>query len=370
MARYGAGLSGNYALATNLNAAGTTYTGSLVGTNSSDTTTTRFLGRLDGLGHTITGLTINAPATDYIGLIGYMQDGSVSNLGLVGGSITGHETVGALAGITDNAVVQTSFATTAVTGTTNTGGLIGNLWKMSVVQSSYAAGTVTGNFRTGGFAGTVDFGGVLQNSYATGAVSGNDITGGLVGYYSQSATPGIIRTSYSTGAVTGTTNTGGLIGKTLAGSGATTINPYWDSQTSGVATSSGGAGMTTTQLQGALPTGFSSSIWGTANGLYPYLLYARPAAAPIPVPTPIPAPTPTPDLTPTPGPAPTADPTPVPTPDALTVVASNPSPAPSIVESSIRTPVTSGFFSVVPTVTTESTVCCTGLFYEDKRFGQ
>ena len=219
---YGAGLTGAYALATNLNATGTTYTQALIGTNSSGTTTTEFRGLFDGLGHTITGLTINAPSTDYIGLIGYSLNGSISNVGLVGGSVIGGDNVGALIGDKDAGVVQTSFATTAVTGTMRTGGLIGTVEKEALLQSSYATGAVTGGSRTGGLVGEVNFGGMLQNDYAAGAVAGSDTTGGLVGYYSQSTVAGVIETSYSSGMVTGGNLTGGLIGMTLASSGATT----------------------------------------------------------------------------------------------------------------------------------------------------
>ena len=46
---FGPGPGGNYALATNLDASGTTYTQAPIGS---------FSGQFDGLGHTITGLTI------------------------------------------------------------------------------------------------------------------------------------------------------------------------------------------------------------------------------------------------------------------------------------------------------------------------
>ncbi len=256
LTRYGAGLTGAYALATNLNATGTTYTQALIGTNSSGTTTTEFRGLFDGLGHTITGLTINAPSTDYIGLIGFSLNGSISNVGLVGGSVIGGDNVGALIGDQDAGVVQTSFATTAVTGTMRTGGLIGTVEKEALLQSSYATGAVTGGSRTGGLVGEVNFGGMLQNDYAGGAVAGSDTTGGLVGYYSQSSVAGVIETSYSSGMVTGGSLTGGLIGMTLASSGATTIDAYWNIQTSGVTTSSGGTGLSTSQIQAGLPAGF------------------------------------------------------------------------------------------------------------------
>lgn len=277
LATYGAGLTGNYALASDLTATGTTFTRALVGTNTTNDSATRFYGSLEGLGHTITGLTINAPATDYVGLFGYHQNGSISNIGLVGGSVIGRDWVGALAGTKDYGVVQNSFAKTNVIGNWQVGGLIGMIEKMAVVQSSYATGNVTGVNRTGGFVGAVDFGAIVRNDYATGAVNGVSSTGGFAGYYSESSVPGSIETSFSTGAVTGGAMTGGLVGQILIGSGATVTASYWDVDTSGVATSAGGIGLTTAQFQGTEPSEFSTSIWATSPGQYPTLNWSVPA---------------------------------------------------------------------------------------------
>src|SRR5439155_2662926 len=83
----------------------------------------------------------------------------------------------------------------------------------------------------------------------------------------------LVDSSYATGAVSGSSNVGGLVGVNSLG---TVTNSYWDTQTSGRATSAGGAGatgLTTAALQtGGLPAGFSSSIWGGGSGgLYPFL---------------------------------------------------------------------------------------------------
>ena len=56
-----------YALAGNLDASGTTYTDALVGTAYSSA----FSGTFEGLGHTITGLTVNKTG-DYAGLFGFV----------------------------------------------------------------------------------------------------------------------------------------------------------------------------------------------------------------------------------------------------------------------------------------------------------
>ena len=55
-----------------------------VGSNS-----TPFTGSFNGQGYTITNLAINRPTTDFVGLFGYGNGSSVSNVGLVNGSVTG-----------------------------------------------------------------------------------------------------------------------------------------------------------------------------------------------------------------------------------------------------------------------------------------
>jgi len=97
-------------------------------------------------------------------------------------------------------------------------------------------------------------------SYSTSAVSGWSSVGGIVGYNS-----GNIATSYSIGTVRGHEDVGGLVGSNSYDSIDTS---FWDTQTSGWATSAGGAGLRTTEMQ-TLST-FLGAGWDfvdeTANG--------------------------------------------------------------------------------------------------------
>jgi hypothetical protein len=70
-----------------------------------------------------------------------------------------------------------------------------------------------------------------------------------------------VEQSYATGRLNGGSGTvpGGLIGGT--GGSPTVSNSYWDIPTSGQSTSIAGTGMTTAQLQAALPSGFSNIVW-------------------------------------------------------------------------------------------------------------
>jgi hypothetical protein len=292
-----------------------------------------FTGAFDGLGHTITGLTINRPAQSYVGLFGYTaNNAAIRNVGLVGGSITGNMYVGGLAG--QNAgTISNSYSTATVnmvsvdageggglagdntgtitnsynTGTVNNsvgatsvnvGGLVGNNfgtiansyntgtvtnvnggWEVGglagsnsgTITNSYNTGSVTGSSYVGGLAGN-SWSGTITNSYSTGSVTGTTYVGGLVGYNGNAIT-----NSYSAGTVSGTTNVGGLVGWNNVG---TITNSYWDTTTSGQATSSGGTGLTTAQMKtmasftgwSIVNTGGSNAVWRIYEGhTYPLL---------------------------------------------------------------------------------------------------
>jgi len=85
---------------------------------------------------------------------------------------------------------------------------------------------------------------------------------------------GTLRRCYSTGAVIGTGSyVGGLVG---SGSAGRITHSFWDIQTSGQATSDGGTGKTTTEMQTA--STFLDAVWDFVNiwGIgenqtYPYL---------------------------------------------------------------------------------------------------
>ncbi|MEW6640180.1 MAG: YDG domain-containing protein [Pseudomonadota bacterium] len=289
-------LSGTYALAKSLDLGGTTYTDSVI-------TGTGFLGTFNGLGNTISNLTINTPSSTVVGLFGQIGDGTnnsagtVANLGLIGGSVTAtgaNVTVGALAGTNTGRIVN-SYATTAVTGTATgamVGGLVGYNWGM--ISNSHAGGTVTDTVTGSWVGGLVGYNdgyssggvGAIVNAYATGAVKGGggtggagtsggtgSDTGGLVGI-----NQGTITNAYATGAISGaggSTYVGGLVGENNAAGGVGTVsNGYWDSTTTGVSAVGHGAGtaMTTAALQnGSLPSGFDGSVWTAISGRYPVL---------------------------------------------------------------------------------------------------
>ena len=264
VAPYGPGLAGAYALATNL-VATTTYTSALIasGDSSGSGPATPFSGALEGLGHTISNLTINAPGTtNYIGLIGESV-GAVRDIGLVGGAVSGGNQVGDLVGDNDaGGVIARAYATGAVSGQNAVGGLAGENWNL--IAHAYAAGAVTGaGDVVGGLVGYNDA--TIVRAHATGAVAAAGFNvGGLVG---ESDPDGAIAKAYATGAVSGFDEVGGLVGENFGAIGIA----YATGAVSGSGDDAGGlAGYNAGAIAQVYATGAVNAAAGFAGGLVGY----------------------------------------------------------------------------------------------------
>jgi hypothetical protein len=205
-------------------------------------------GEFDGNGHRISNLSFHFDSVGQVGLFGYLSSGGkVSEVGV------------------ENVNV-------AVTGGHQIGGLVGG--NLGIVSNSYSTGSVTGEGHVGGLAGANW--GTVSNSYSTGSVTAVFEVGGLVGWNHE----GIVMNSYSTGRVSGHDHVGGLVGW----NNAAVNNSFWDTQSSGQATSDGGMGKTTAELKNiatfaawdicAVAPGETNDtyIWNIVDGeTYPFL---------------------------------------------------------------------------------------------------
>ncbi|MFC6283367.1 two-partner secretion domain-containing protein, partial [Polaromonas aquatica] len=225
----GAGSAGmldkNFKLANNIDASGTVNWNAGAGFNPIARGSDVFTGNLDGGGHVVDQLLINRPAENNVGLIGSMNGGTVSNLGLTGGTVSGNQTVGSLVGYNNGLVTNSHSSADVYSSVYSGGGLVGV--NTGTVSNSYASGFVFSAFYAGGLVGTNA--GTVSGSYATGTVSGFSDTGGLVG---------------------------------LDNSG-TVSNSFWDTQTTGQATSAGGTGITTADRMKAQT--FIDAGWNASN---------------------------------------------------------------------------------------------------------
>ncbi len=171
-----------------------------------------FQGSLDGQGYSITGLSINAADSDYLGLFGEIgSTGVVKNLTIDGAVLDGNNYVGVLAGSSQGNIDNVTITNANVSAQDNVGVLIGKQEQGSI-QDSHTNGVVSGIHSVGGLVG--DSSGFITGSSAAVTVTGTGYyIAGLVGYLQSN---GSIANSYASGNVTGPSNTGGLVGQNAA----------------------------------------------------------------------------------------------------------------------------------------------------------
>ncbi|PUE25458.1 hypothetical protein B9Z39_12735, partial [Limnohabitans sp. JirII-29] len=215
-------LAGNYALGADIDATATSAwnlsSGVYQGFSSIGSSTTNFTGYFAGLGHTITGLTVNR--SNNVGLFHTVgAAGVIRDVGLFSGAATATTTafsanagglVGYNYGSISNAYNTGSVTVTNLSASNSnyTGGLVG--YNSGSITNSYASGNVSSNGSyIGGLVGKTD--GTITNSYATSNVTGaagvSQRVGGLVGDSSTT-----ISNNYATGVVKGWKYVGGLLG--------------------------------------------------------------------------------------------------------------------------------------------------------------
>ncbi len=156
-------------------------------------------------------------------------------------TVSGEECVGGLVGYNGGQISQ-CFSSGAVNGRSEVGGLVGGNGENYDGQQSESSS-----------------GGPIVDSYSTGSVSGQDQVGGLLG----ANTDGRLTRCYSSGGVAGSGRVGGLVGCNYDDENGWVNGSFWDIQTAGLKTSSGGIGKTTAEMQTA--TTFLKAGWDFAG---------------------------------------------------------------------------------------------------------
>lgn len=246
----------------NGNIKGNAYVGGLIGNISSGTIRNcHVVVIVNGDGYYVGGLVgKNSNTAQPVGII----DNCV-----VEGSVSGAQNyVGGL--VAEGGIVKNSYAKATVQGDQAIGGLVG--FARNSIISSYFQGSVLGVKNVGGLVGTVpsDSNFIIKDCYASGTVTGDSQVGGLAGYVGAK-----IMFCYSTCSVTGLESTGGLIGYN---NNANVVYSYWDVDTSGIASSSGGEGRTTIEMQQASTYAgwICSGLWRIQDAVdYPHLWWEQ-----------------------------------------------------------------------------------------------
>ena len=237
-----------------------------------------FTGTFDGQGHKITGLYINRPtAEDDVGLFGNVQtSGNIKNVILKNCNITAKRYVGGLIGWIGEGTVSQCGSEGAISGEQILGGLVGQVSIYATVSRCYSKGTVTSTYTgpltwayVGGLVGLAKTEAISNcYSHATVIAQDKEYVGGLVGKFIDDL-QGTLENCCSTGVVTSDADhVGGLIGG--KDPETTVSNSFWDTETSGQATSDGGTGKTTEQMKTKSTfTGWDlDTIWNICEGIY------------------------------------------------------------------------------------------------------
>ncbi|MCL2074101.1 MAG: putative Ig domain-containing protein [Marinilabiliaceae bacterium] len=211
-----------------------------------------FKGVFDGNNHKITGLKINTTSFSCVGLFGYVEGGTIKNLGIENADIfRGNDYNNAHAGIVvgyinSNSIISNCYTAGTITANTSSsyafsGGVVGYMGSNCIVSNSYSTGTIYANCNynayAGGIAGYISSSCTILNCYSIGTISANTndnaYVGGVIGNQSwgtisncAALNPGIFCTGYyqNFGRIVGYYYTGGTHTSNIAF--ADMINPY------------------------------------------------------------------------------------------------------------------------------------------------
>jgi autotransporter-associated beta strand protein len=220
-------LDRNYALGSDIDASTTASWNGGKGFDPIGDRSTGFDGNFHGLGNWITGLTIDRPDEDYVGLFGYLgSNNRLSHLSLADIAVAGRKEVAGLAGEAQGRFVNGTKlvpkisdirVSGRVSGDINVAGLVGvNQGFISRVTADGAvenSESQASKFNHAGIVGLHLSDGVLEDSFSTVRVSGDFDVGGIVGHNSE----GTIKNVYSVGRVDGTNRVGLVAGSTQDG---------------------------------------------------------------------------------------------------------------------------------------------------------
>ena len=141
-----------------------------------------FKGHFDGKGHTVSGINVNLPSTDYVGLFASVSYATIQNLTLANSTICGGKYVGGIVGSggSTNTTIQNCHVGSDVTvsGTDYVGGIVGHY---ATVRGCTGAATVTGTGNiVGGITGTANYG-VIENCLVYGGTVNGTNAGAIAG---------------------------------------------------------------------------------------------------------------------------------------------------------------------------------------------
>jgi len=200
---------------------------------------------------------------------------SVRNLFLEDVEIHAYSRAGALAGYTENVLIENFGMTGSVSVVSmDAGGLVGKAWSSTTIRRCFSSGAVNGDQFVGGLVGNF-FDGQVSDSFSRAKVEADTgDCGGLIGHGNDNA----IYDSYAAGKVTAPAGSGGLMG---TGEHAPLVNGcYYDEDVSGQDDNGYGEPKSTSQMktQSTFSGWNFGDVWAIDSGRndgYPYLQWAE-----------------------------------------------------------------------------------------------
>lgn len=212
-----------------------------------------FKGTFDGKNHKITGLNVLGSESEYVGLIGVLDGGTVKNVQFASVDVSGGTDAGTAVGriINGGTVDNVKVLSGTVSGSKRVGGVVGSIKACGTVKNCENAAKVEAStYNVGGIVGAAYYTETGKEMYITDCRNTADITSAGVG------AGGIVGLSCAN--VSGNTNTGAVKGKEVGGI-------VGEQKTYGSVTGNTNSGAVTN-------TGTGTDNWGT-GGIIGWLRY-------------------------------------------------------------------------------------------------
>ncbi len=192
--------------------------------------TAKFMGGFDGDGHTISGLSINRPTADSVGLFGQIDTAKIKNIYMSDGIVIGEDSCGSIVGYAYNSeITNCCNESVKVKGTSHVGGISGEIYSTAASKLRNSA-TVTGSGnRVGGIVGWNNIYSSINSCFNEGDVTGGtEHVGGIAGYNNAAinncANNATLSGYQYVGGIIGSNNASGKVNRCIAVGNMITVN--------------------------------------------------------------------------------------------------------------------------------------------------
>ncbi len=191
--------------------------------------TNSFKGIFDGKGYTISGLNINKPSNDYIGLFGYANGATIKGVKLDNSTIKGKQYVGGILGSGNysNTIVENCLVTNGVDLSGQLDAIGGIVGTTAIVRGCVSAARVSGSGSIGGIIGNGNKSTVTNCLYTGSSITG-DIRGAIVGYKSSGNFTANYYTQATIGGCNGSDTDGARKAVVINAADGVTVTPTGD----------------------------------------------------------------------------------------------------------------------------------------------